>query len=62
MDAKKKDSELVVSKKQFAKETQAEVEQFKSGLVALYKEYQDTGPGAVATSLDDGLDLLESYK
>ena len=61
-DAKNKDAELIVSKQEFAKETQGEVAQFKAGLVILYKEYKETGPGSANTSLDDGLDLLESYK
>lgn len=61
-DSKSKDSELEMSKQEFAKETKVEVEEFKKALAELYVQYKEGGPGASTTSLDDGLQLLEYYK
>jgi dynein heavy chain len=61
-EAKRKDMKLIQKKVEFASVTHDQVDQFKEHIKVLYNEYKASGPGAVETSLDRGLELLVEYK
>ncbi len=61
-EAKKRDKKLIDDKKKFADETKDDVAEFKATLKTLHAEYVSHGPGSIDTSLDEGLELLKSYK
>ena len=60
--AKAKDHNLKRKKEAFSSQTNSEVSALKSKIAELHDEYIATGPGALATNLDDGLVKMDDYK
>ena len=61
-DAQQKEDSMVERKKQFALETQKEVEEFDKQVKAYYQTFVDSGPKAPTNTLDAGLDAMHSSK
>lgn len=60
--AKAKDHNLKRKKEAFSSQTNSEVAALKAKIAELYEEYENSGPAAVVTSLDDGLQKMDDYK
>jgi dynein heavy chain len=61
-DAMQKEDSMVERKKQFALETQKEVEEFDKQIKAYYQSFVETGPRSIANSLDQGLEAMHNSK
>jgi len=62
LEAEVKNLKLEEYKKYFASVTREEVANFKAQISTLYRAYIESGPGAVNTDLDKGLELLAHYQ
>eukprot|EP01022_Parablepharisma_sp_SALTPOND_P017583 TRINITY_DN2831_c0_g1_i1.p1 TRINITY_DN2831_c0_g1~~TRINITY_DN2831_c0_g1_i1.p1 ORF type:complete len:4437 (+),score=698.95 TRINITY_DN2831_c0_g1_i1:410-13720(+) len=59
-DAQQKEDSMVERKKQFALETQKEVEEFDKQIKTYYQAFVESGPKAISNTLDQGLEAMHN--